>query len=135
MSKGGTSLLKYFTLILICIFLHTCNARKSKHYCIPSACGHIRNISYPFYLNTDPQYCRDHPAIELACEGNQTVISLEFSNKLYVQSINYDNRTLRLVDPTYKHKMGCSLAPQLNFPDTIVSFPHMIIILMDMLKE
>ncbi|KAL3377639.1 hypothetical protein AABB24_003839 [Solanum stoloniferum] len=109
----GAILLKYSTLILI--FLQTCNARKGKHYCPPSACGHIRNISYPFHLNTDPKDCGDDPAFELACEGNQTVISLS-SKKLYVQDINYNNKTIHLVDPTLQTQDDlCSLRPYPNF--------------------
>ncbi|KAH0711562.1 hypothetical protein KY285_008973 [Solanum tuberosum] len=55
MSKGN-SLLKYFILILQIIFLQTCHARKSKHYCPPSACGDIRinilalPLLFPMYL-------------------------------------------------------------------------------------
>ncbi|XP_060195927.1 rust resistance kinase Lr10-like isoform X2 [Lycium barbarum] len=114
----GTILLKYFTilyliLVILLQFSQTCSARKSKNYCPPSACGHIRNISYPFRLKTDPQYC-GFPEYELACEGNQTVISL-FSKKLYVQAINYDNQTLRLVDPTLQTQNKCSLRPWLTF--------------------
>ncbi|KAK4711509.1 hypothetical protein R3W88_006022 [Solanum pinnatisectum] len=99
---------KYFALIIL-IFLQTCNARKSKHYyCPTSACGNIRNISYPFRLNTDPEYCGYGPTIELACEGNQTVIS-SFSKKWHVHVI-------RLVDPTLQTQDDiCSFRPQLPF--------------------
>ncbi|XP_006367821.1 uncharacterized protein [Solanum tuberosum] len=116
MSKGNSQL-KYFTLILQIIFLQTCHARKSKYYCPPSACGDIRNISYPFRLNTDPEYCGEDQEFELACEGNQTVIWL-FSKKLHVQGISYDNRTIHLVDPTLQTQGQddlCSFRPQLNF--------------------
>ncbi|XP_027770206.1 rust resistance kinase Lr10-like isoform X2 [Solanum pennellii] len=108
----GTILLKCFTLI---IFLQTCNARKSKHYhCPPSACGHIRTISNPFRLNTDPKDCR-YPGYELTCEGNQTLMWL-FSVKLHVQGINYDNKTIRLVDPTLQTQDDlCSFRSQFNF--------------------
>ncbi|KAK4711328.1 hypothetical protein R3W88_005841 [Solanum pinnatisectum] len=107
----GTILLKCFTLI---IFLQTCNARKSKHYyCPPSACGHIRNIRDPFRLNTDPKDCH-FPGYELACEGNQTVMWL-FSEKFHVQGIDYDNKTIRLVDPTLQTQDDlCSFRPQFN---------------------
>ncbi|XP_049381670.1 uncharacterized protein LOC125846319 isoform X8 [Solanum stenotomum] len=109
----GTILLKYFTLILVIIFLQTCNARKSKpYYCPSSACGHIRNISYPFRLNTDPEHCGYGPAFELDCESNQTVIWL-FSKKFYVQAINYNNQTIHLVDPTLQTQDDlCSFKPQ-----------------------
>ncbi|XP_049382850.1 uncharacterized protein LOC125847227 [Solanum stenotomum] len=112
----GTILLKYFALILL--FLQTCNARKSKHYYCPiSACGNIRNISYPFRLNTDPEYCGYGLPFELACEGNQTIISL-FSKKLHVQDINYDRETIHLVDPTLQTQDGlCSFRPMHIFLD------------------
>ncbi|XP_049379633.1 uncharacterized protein LOC125844371 [Solanum stenotomum] len=108
MSKGNSQL-KYFSLILQIIFLQACLARKSKHNCPPSACGDIRNISYPFYLNTDPKHCR-FSGFELACEGNQTAIWL-FSNKLHVQGIDYANKTFHLVDPTLQTDDLCSLTP------------------------
>ncbi|CAN4078457.1 unnamed protein product [Withania somnifera] len=114
MSKG-TFVLKYLTLILI-IFLHISPTCNSKHYCPPSACGHIHNIRYPFRLNTDPEHCGDDAALfELTCEGNQTVISLSYNNSFYVQAINYDNRTLRLADPTLQAQDICSLRPRLPF--------------------
>ncbi|CAN4078466.1 unnamed protein product [Withania somnifera] len=108
MSKGILPL-QYFTLILMIIFLqipHKCNARKSKGHCPPSACGHIRNIIYPFRLNTDPEHC-GFPRYELACEGSQTVIWI-FHRKLHVQAINYDNKTIHLVDPTLQTQDLCS---------------------------
>ncbi|XP_015065720.1 rust resistance kinase Lr10-like isoform X2 [Solanum pennellii] len=118
MSKH-TSLLKYSTLILI--FLQTCNAWKSKpDYCYPetpSACGHIRDISYPFHLNTDPKICGDDPKFEFSCEDNQTVMSI-LSKKLYVQAINYNNQTIHLVDPALQTQDDlCSFSPQLLFFD------------------
>ncbi|XP_016512355.2 rust resistance kinase Lr10-like [Nicotiana tabacum] len=100
-----------FAILFIVIFLQTCNARKSKHYCVPSACGHIHNISFPFRLNTDPQYC-GFPLYELACESNQTIISKTIiSKKWYVQAINYGNNTIHLVDPSLQTQDMCSLIP------------------------
>nr|GMD58544.1 rust resistance kinase Lr10-like isoform X1 [Ipomoea batatas] len=66
--------------------------------CNPSSCGSIHNISFPFRLNTDPQHC-GNPDYELTCEQNRTVLTLHYSQKYYVQSINYDNYTIRVVDP------------------------------------
>ncbi|XP_049387491.1 uncharacterized protein LOC125851786 [Solanum stenotomum] len=107
MSKGNSQL-KYFTLILQIIFLQTSNAWKIK--CPDSACGDIRNIRHPFHLNTDPKHCH-FSGLELACEGNQTVIWLS-SKKLHVQSIDYDNQTIHLVDPTLQTQDDlCSLIP------------------------
>ncbi|TMW80498.1 hypothetical protein EJD97_019102, partial [Solanum chilense] len=107
MSKGNSQL-KYITLILQIIFLQTCHARKSN--CPDSACGDIRSIKYPFYLNTDPKHCRFFLGFELACEGNQTVIWL-YSKKLHVQGIDFANNTIHLVDPTLQTDDLCSLLP------------------------
>ncbi|KAL3353369.1 hypothetical protein AABB24_018214 [Solanum stoloniferum] len=107
MSKGNSQL-KYFTLILQIIFLQTSNAWRIK--CPDSACGDIRNIRHPFHLNTDPNHCH-FSGFELACEGNQTVIWLS-SKKLHVQSIDYDNHKIHLVDPTLQTQDDlCSLIP------------------------
>ncbi|KAG5574891.1 hypothetical protein H5410_055025 [Solanum commersonii] len=106
MSKGNSQL-KYFTLILQIIFLQTSNAWKIN--CPDSACGDIRNIRHPFHLNTDPKYCH-FSGFELACEGNQTVVWLS-SKKLHVQSIDYANQTIHLVDPTLQTDDLCSLIP------------------------
>ncbi|KAK4711516.1 hypothetical protein R3W88_006029 [Solanum pinnatisectum] len=108
MCRGTNILLKCYTILIFLHISQTCNAwnLKSKH-CIPSACGHIRDISYPFRLNTDPKHCGFSEA-ELACEGNKTIISL-FSKNFYVQAINYDNQTIRLVDPTLQNADMCSL--------------------------
>ncbi|XP_049379630.1 uncharacterized protein LOC125844369 [Solanum stenotomum] len=109
MSKGNSQL-KYFTLILQIIFLQTSNAWKIK--CPDSACSDIRNIRHPFHLNTDPKHCH-FSGFELACEGNQTVIWLS-SKKLHVQSIDYDNHKIHLVDPTLQTQGQddlCSLIP------------------------
>ncbi|KAG5629534.1 hypothetical protein H5410_001251 [Solanum commersonii] len=116
----GTIVRKLAIVGLWCIQWHPIDRpsiKKSKHYCPPSACGHIRNISYPFHLNTDPEHCgNDHPAFELACEDNQTVTPLILSKKMHVQDINYDNWTIHLVDPTLQTQDHlCSLIPQFNF--------------------
>ncbi|XP_019195136.1 PREDICTED: LEAF RUST 10 DISEASE-RESISTANCE LOCUS RECEPTOR-LIKE PROTEIN KINASE-like 2.1 isoform X2 [Ipomoea nil] len=78
----------------------------SRQSCNPSSCGSIHNISYPFRLNTDPQNC-GNPDYELTCEQNRAVLTLE-SQKYYVQSINYNNFTIRVVDPGVQHNNICS---------------------------
>nr|GME05913.1 rust resistance kinase Lr10-like isoform X1 [Ipomoea batatas] len=83
--------------VVICIFvIHF--SRHSKTHCNPSSCGSIDSISFPFRLNTDPKHC-GNPNYELTCEKNQTVLTLHYSQKYYVQSINYDDYTIRVVDP------------------------------------
>ncbi|CAL2265350.1 unnamed protein product [Prunus armeniaca] len=69
--------------------------------CIRS-CGNINNISPPFRLKGDSKDC-GNKSYELSCEANgngtthHAVLYL-FSGKYYVQAINYNNFTIRLVD-------------------------------------
>ncbi|XP_042487661.1 LEAF RUST 10 DISEASE-RESISTANCE LOCUS RECEPTOR-LIKE PROTEIN KINASE-like 1.2 [Macadamia integrifolia] len=86
-------------LIIAALFIvlqANCEAQKS--LCSPSSCGNLVNISYPFWLKGhDPlPECRD-PRYELSCENNRTVLYL-YSGKYYVESISYNNRTMKVVD-------------------------------------
>nr|GMD51668.1 rust resistance kinase Lr10-like isoform X1 [Ipomoea batatas] len=91
-----------FVCILVIHFSRHSNTR-----CSPSSCGSIRNISSPFRLNTDPEDC-GNPDYELTCEQNRTVLTLHYSQKYYVQSINYDNYTVRVVDSGVQQNNICS---------------------------
>ncbi|KAM1401096.1 hypothetical protein ACFX2F_028289 [Malus domestica] len=99
-----------FTLFLVISLLssETCNA-KDRHNCAPSSCGNIHNISYPFRLNSSPKRC-GHSSFTLFCENNVTVLHIS-SGKYLVQSINYRNKTIRVVDPGL-HKNNCSSIPR-----------------------
>ncbi|KAL8053615.1 hypothetical protein ABFX02_05G083500 [Erythranthe guttata] len=74
--------------------------------CDPSSCGEIRNISYPFRLNTDPKRC-GHSKYELSCENNTTSLYLN-SQKYLVKAINYHNSTIRLTDAAVQNDDICS---------------------------
>ncbi|XP_035549277.1 LEAF RUST 10 DISEASE-RESISTANCE LOCUS RECEPTOR-LIKE PROTEIN KINASE-like 2.2 isoform X2 [Juglans regia] len=72
--------------------------KNSHHYCPPSSCGNIPNISYPFRLKGDPPNCGDQ-RYELSCDdNNHTLLSLHDGSKYYVSQINYNNYTIRIVD-------------------------------------
>ncbi|BFG21154.1 hypothetical protein CerSpe_074270 [Prunus speciosa] len=81
----------------------TCNAKCT------SSCGNIPNISYPFRLKDDPKHCGDL-LFTLSCENNRILLDLSPSGKYYVQAINYNNRTIRVVDPGIQ-KNNCSSIP------------------------
>ncbi|KAM2409461.1 hypothetical protein ACFX1X_028365 [Malus domestica] len=120
-----------FTLFLVISLLssETCNAkdrhnvhntsalgvysvnplREDNYKCAPSSCGNIHNISYPFRLNSSPKRC-GHSSFTLFCENNVTVLHIS-SGKYLVQSINYRNKTIRVVDPGL-HKNNCSSIPR-----------------------
>ncbi|XP_047965739.1 LEAF RUST 10 DISEASE-RESISTANCE LOCUS RECEPTOR-LIKE PROTEIN KINASE-like 1.2 [Salvia hispanica] len=73
--------------------------------CVPSACGAIRNISYPFRLTSDSNDC-GNPRFELTCENNATLVYLN-SHKYYVKSINYQNSTIMLIDASISNDSIC----------------------------
>ncbi|XP_047178512.1 rust resistance kinase Lr10-like [Vigna umbellata] len=88
--------------------------------CPPSSCGKITIITYPFRLQGDPENCGDE-RYELGCENNVTMLYLH-SAQYHVQAINYDNYTVRVVDPALQHH-NCSSLPlrslsRSNFSDT-----------------
>jgi hypothetical protein len=85
------------TALLVVVLTHqTCSAKHS-HVCA-SSCGEIDNISYPFRLQDDPKNC-GRRRYTLSCDqNNRTVLDL-YAGKYYVQQINYDDYTIRVVDP------------------------------------
>ena len=102
------SLLLFFFQIVVVLLQQTC-AAKINQTCPPSSCGKIRDIKHPFRLKNDPATCGD-PRYELSCENNTTTLTL-FSGKYYVKSINYNNYTIRLVDPGIQEG-DCSTIPR-----------------------
>ncbi|KAL1532003.1 hypothetical protein AAHA92_32075 [Salvia divinorum] len=84
--------------------------------CSPSACGAIRNISYPFRLNSDPIHC-GRPKFELTCENNVTFLYPKSSTiKYYVKHINYDSSTIRLADASVNNDDICSFPARSSYP-------------------
>ncbi|KAG5533294.1 hypothetical protein RHGRI_027474 [Rhododendron griersonianum] len=83
-------------LLLLLLFSVTCsNGNQNQHFF--NSCGDI-NISFPFRLQGDPSYtCNDNDYTLVCDENNRTVLNLP-SRKYYVQSINYTNYSIRLVD-------------------------------------
>jgi hypothetical protein len=55
-------------------------------------------ISYPFRLTNDPKNCGDR-RYSLSCENNQTLVLYLYDGRYYVQQINYNNNTIKVVDP------------------------------------
>ncbi|KAH1215241.1 Rust resistance kinase Lr10 [Glycine max] len=100
------SALLVFVLLLV---QQICATSEQEHACPPSSCGKITNITYPFLLKGDPKGCGDN-RYELACENNVTVLYL-YSGKYHVQAINYNNFTIRVVDPGVQQPY-CSSIPR-----------------------
>lgn len=98
---------------LICLFLFLFNSNckaqdNGNNLCSSSSCGKIQTIRYPFRLKADPKNCGDKSYV-LSCENNITVLYL-YSGKYIVESINYNNETIRIVDPNIQ-KGNCSSLP------------------------
>ncbi|KAG4975782.1 hypothetical protein JHK86_035256 [Glycine max] len=97
-------------LVFLLLLVHQiCATNEQEHVCPPSSCGKITNITYPFRLKGDPKGCGDN-RYELACENNVTVLYL-YSGKYHVQAINYNNFTIRVVDPGVQQP-NCSSLPR-----------------------
>ncbi|KAJ9189274.1 hypothetical protein P3X46_000587 [Hevea brasiliensis] len=96
----------YAALLFLVLILQGCYARTNNN--CTTSCGNIHNISYPFRLKTDPESC-GHKEYELTCENNLPVAYLD-SAKYYVESINYNNYTIRVVDAGFQ-KDNCSSIP------------------------
>ncbi|KAL6320765.1 hypothetical protein AAG906_008765 [Vitis piasezkii] len=99
---------KVVALTVFHTFLLAICAANGNQTCRPSSCGDIKKISNPFRLKGDPSGCGD-PDYELVCENNRTMVNLEHG-KYYVADINYDNYTIRVVDPGVE-KGNCFSAP------------------------
>ncbi|XP_010646768.1 LEAF RUST 10 DISEASE-RESISTANCE LOCUS RECEPTOR-LIKE PROTEIN KINASE-like 2.1 isoform X3 [Vitis vinifera] len=100
------------TVVIHACFLSVCVAKHHKYQiCSPSSCGDMRNISYPFRLQDDPPSC-GYPEYELICENNRTMINLH-GGKYLVTQINYQNYTIRVVDPGQK-KDNCLISSPLH---------------------
>jgi len=84
-----------------------------------SSCGNLPDISYPFCLKDDPKGC-GQKQFELACENNRTILNL-LVGKYYALDINYDNRTIRVVDVRIDQR-NCSslLLPSLSLANLLL---------------
>ncbi|KAH1099616.1 hypothetical protein AAZX31_13G019500 [Glycine max] len=97
-------------LVFLLLLVHQiCATNEQEHACPPSSCGKITNITYPFRLKGDPEVCGVN-RYWLACENNVTVLYL-YSGKYHVQAINYNNFTIRVVDPGVQQPY-CSSIPR-----------------------
>ncbi|MED6187191.1 hypothetical protein PIB30_074109 [Stylosanthes scabra] len=105
------SLLKFLLLIITFVLpQQTCIADDHNRTCVPSSCGKLTNITHPFRLKDDPANC-GHPGYELTCENNITLLQLFHGRSYRVEAINYNNFTIRLVDPAISEN-DCSTLPR-----------------------
>ncbi|MED6155085.1 hypothetical protein PIB30_002293 [Stylosanthes scabra] len=104
----------------IVLVLHQNLAAGKRQMCVSSSCGKIANISHPFRLKEDPSNCGDIK-YELECVNDVALIRLTEEAVYKVEAINYNNFTIRLVDPNIEED-NCSSLPRyflyrFNFTD------------------
>ncbi|KAG2694027.1 hypothetical protein I3760_08G122500 [Carya illinoinensis] len=86
------------TIVLVLILVPPASSlNNTNHFCPPSSCGNIPNISYPFRLTGDPPNC-GYKRYELSCDDNSHTLLYLDGSKYYVSQINYNNYTIRIVD-------------------------------------
>ncbi|KAJ9679780.1 hypothetical protein PVL29_021634 [Vitis rotundifolia] len=108
----------FAAIFLLLLLPTTCKAKLNLHRC-HSSCGNIPDISYPFRLKDDRRRCGDRK-YELACENNRTILQL-YSGRYYVEEINYNRETIRVVDTGLK-KDDCSSLPLHSLTDANFSY-------------
>ncbi|XP_045815196.1 LEAF RUST 10 DISEASE-RESISTANCE LOCUS RECEPTOR-LIKE PROTEIN KINASE-like 2.4 isoform X2 [Trifolium pratense] len=104
---GGRA--RYVMIMFLFFFLLPHKTYPKSQPCVSSSCGKISNITYPFRLKHDPDHCGNHK-YELDCVNNVTVLKL-FDGEYFVESINYNNYTIRIVDHNIQPK-NCSPLPR-----------------------
>ncbi|XP_015572235.1 LEAF RUST 10 DISEASE-RESISTANCE LOCUS RECEPTOR-LIKE PROTEIN KINASE-like 2.7 isoform X2 [Ricinus communis] len=92
-------------LLLLQFHHHTCTATNNS--CI-SSCANV-SIAYPFRLKTHPKHC-GHKDLQLVCQNNLLHLYL-FNVHYFVQAINYNNATIRLVEADFQRD-NCSSLPR-----------------------
>ncbi|KAM6592987.1 hypothetical protein CsatA_000690 [Cannabis sativa] len=107
------------TLFILMIIITTIFHKTTHSTTTPcfSSCGNIHNITFPFRLDTDSPSCvstglyHSNKAFVLSCKNNHTTILKNNGRSYYhVEAINYNNYTIRLVDPNIQ-KGNCSSIP------------------------
>ncbi|CAJ1972276.1 unnamed protein product [Sphenostylis stenocarpa] len=105
-SSSTAQSLVAFVAITLVLCQQACSA-KHRPTCLPSSCGKIHSIKYPFRLKDDPSGC-GLPRYELDCVNNVTVLTL-FSGKYHVLDIDYNKYQIRLTDAGVAEDSACSI--------------------------
>ncbi|KAI8571401.1 hypothetical protein RHMOL_Rhmol01G0117200 [Rhododendron molle] len=76
-----------------------------------NSCGDIHNITFPFQLQGDPSHNAYDQYFALTCDENNRAVLNLLSGKYYVQSINYNTHSIRIVDVGIQTNDICSSFP------------------------
>ncbi|KAE9462923.1 hypothetical protein C3L33_05178, partial [Rhododendron williamsianum] len=98
------------SLLLLLLSVITCSYGNQNQEFINS-CGDIHNINYPFQLQGDRSHAAYDKYFTLSCDqNNRTVLDLS-AGKYYVQSMNYTDSSIRLLDVGIQTDDICSSFP------------------------
>ncbi|XP_017701632.3 LEAF RUST 10 DISEASE-RESISTANCE LOCUS RECEPTOR-LIKE PROTEIN KINASE-like 2.1 [Phoenix dactylifera] len=68
---------------------------------VPFTCGDLSiNISYPFRMDSRPDYC-GYPGFDLTCTNNSAMVIRINGRRYQVKDVDYSNRLLTIVDPDF----------------------------------
>jgi hypothetical protein len=88
--------------------------QSNNHYCPPSSCGDLHNISYPFRLQGDSRDCvaAPRPWYDLSCSNTGKATIQINTRTYYVSSINYTDLSFLVTDATMQDDdSSCPLPP------------------------
>ncbi|KAG5558812.1 hypothetical protein RHGRI_008691 [Rhododendron griersonianum] len=108
---AGAGRKRLILLLLLPLLLFPVICRGNENQEFINSCGDIHNISFPFQLQGDPSItCNDNDFTLICDENNRTVLHLP-SGEYYVQSIDYADYSIRLVDVGIQTNDTCSSFP------------------------
>ena len=116
------SSLTLVVLLLILIFSYNKVYGDEHQESCSRRCG-VHNIRNPFRLKDSPKKCGDKRYI-LSCEDNNQLILYHKFGKYHVQSINYNNFTIRLLD--FNPLSNNSFPPPNNFSPLFSSNSYLL---------
>ncbi|XP_044976715.1 LEAF RUST 10 DISEASE-RESISTANCE LOCUS RECEPTOR-LIKE PROTEIN KINASE-like 1.2 [Hordeum vulgare subsp. vulgare] len=106
-------------LLLLAVLLLSSTANGYPSTCSNATCGDL-TIAYPFWLNSSSPSSCGYRGLGLACEGNTTLILPAQSHHRYrVSYIDYDTRSVFLVDDAEAEALNTTTCPHLHFNFTI----------------
>ncbi|KAI4999830.1 hypothetical protein ZWY2020_004419 [Hordeum vulgare] len=106
-------------LLLLAVLLLSATANGYPSTCSSATCGDL-TIAYPFWLNSSSASSCGYRGLGLACERNTTLILPAQSHHRYrVSDIDYDTRSVFLVDDAEAEALNTTTCPHLHFNFTI----------------
>ncbi|XP_077244667.1 LEAF RUST 10 DISEASE-RESISTANCE LOCUS RECEPTOR-LIKE PROTEIN KINASE-like 1.2 isoform X4 [Tasmannia lanceolata] len=133
MTLNRSQFRKFFYLFFIILFILLRTALSTDpqfEACKPKTCGNNVNISFPFWIDTQPSYC-GYPGFHLTCKNNESILDMSKNNDYYIRDIFYTNQSISVLSvgsldnncPRLFHNLTLDRTPFHLTPSTLnVSF-------------